>query len=389
MLTTEEGSKTPMDSKAVSAFESVLECPLCLNLFCEPISINCGHTFCRVCLVSSLRKHKKQCPLCRAACSIGAEDAKDASVNNVIKQMCIDLLPEKYQERLLEAEEVKMLWPKEYPIFFYNSVVFPGSSISLHLFEHRYKTMMHRIMNINASRTFAYVCSFSNSIAGEVAVLAEVEECEFLHDGRVLLEAKIKSRHIITDAYIEDGSEGLHYARLRDLQDEPVAEENKSEFQQLLQQGRALVSDMRDLGFLSQLQSVHGDEPRSPESFSLWLVSIAKTMKTPDKMALLKCTNTEERLRGVMESLANWVREEQLCKEQREAAGAADGPNSLNLPLPEGLTSQGLEQMVRELTGVVAGGASGDIGSSVTGTDESVVGHRRNRPNDDDDDGNV
>jgi len=140
---------------------------------------------------------------------------------------------------------------------------------------------------------------------------------------------------------------------------------------------------------LSQLQSVHGDEPRSPESFSLWLVSIAKTMKTPDKMALLKCTNTEERLRGVMESLANWVREEQLCKEQREAAGAADGPNSLNLPLPEGLTSQGLEQMVRELTGVVAGGASGDIGSSVTGTDESVVGHRRNRPNDDDDDGNV
>ena len=47
--------------------------------------------------------------------------------------------------------------------------------------------------------------------------------------------------------------------------------------------------------------------------------------------------------------------------------------DSLNLPLPEGLTSQDLEQMVRELTGVVAGGAGGDVGSSVTGTDGDDV----------------
>ena len=42
-----------------------VECPLCLNMLCEPISISCGHTFCRVCLATSLRLSKKKCPSCR------------------------------------------------------------------------------------------------------------------------------------------------------------------------------------------------------------------------------------------------------------------------------------------------------------------------------------
>lgn len=36
--------------------EKALECPLCLSLICEPLSISCGHSFCRVCLVKSLRR---------------------------------------------------------------------------------------------------------------------------------------------------------------------------------------------------------------------------------------------------------------------------------------------------------------------------------------------
>lgn len=36
--------------------QKALECPLCLSLICEPLSISCGHSFCRVCLVKSLRR---------------------------------------------------------------------------------------------------------------------------------------------------------------------------------------------------------------------------------------------------------------------------------------------------------------------------------------------
>lgn len=77
---------------------------------------------------------------------------------------------------------------------------------------------------------------------------------------------------------------------------------------ELLLQGRMLVSELR-LGYWCHLQDLHGEEPHSPEDFSLWLVSIAKTMSSIDKIAFLKSTNTLERLRAVMESLTKWVRD--------------------------------------------------------------------------------
>lgn len=48
--------------------KSLLECGVCLSLVCEPVSLSCGHTFCRTCLVRTLQRTAKRCPCCRAAC---------------------------------------------------------------------------------------------------------------------------------------------------------------------------------------------------------------------------------------------------------------------------------------------------------------------------------
>ena len=40
------------------------DCPLCLKLLVEPISLTCGHTFCRGCLTRALSLHPN-CPMCR------------------------------------------------------------------------------------------------------------------------------------------------------------------------------------------------------------------------------------------------------------------------------------------------------------------------------------
>lgn len=40
----------------------LLECPLCLFLVCEPVSVSCGHTFCRRCVEDYL---PSKCPLCK------------------------------------------------------------------------------------------------------------------------------------------------------------------------------------------------------------------------------------------------------------------------------------------------------------------------------------
>ena len=65
----EDQSKSTLSPTGEKVDESVslpasilrsLECSLCLTIICEPISISCGHSFCRVCLVKSLRRHKKR-----------------------------------------------------------------------------------------------------------------------------------------------------------------------------------------------------------------------------------------------------------------------------------------------------------------------------------------
>jgi Zinc finger, C3HC4 type (RING finger) len=175
-----------------------LECPLCLSLICEPISISCGHSFCRVCLVKSLRRSKKKCPQCRAVCHVVAEDAEE---NIMLKALSIATNPSEYQSRLAEAEIEKSSWTKLLPIFYYNDCLYPGSTLGLHLFEPRYRLMMQRV--VNTTRSFAYVPNFANYRAdvGDVALIAQLVECEFLADGRALLQAKITTRHKITDHF--------------------------------------------------------------------------------------------------------------------------------------------------------------------------------------------
>jgi hypothetical protein len=181
-----------------SVLSSILECSLCLSLICEPISIGCGHSFCRVCLVKALRRHKKQCPSCREICHVSAEIAAE---NIMLKNIALQVDPDLYQLRLQEASLEKASWTTVYPIFYYNSTMFPGSVLSLHLFEPRYKLMMQRV--VNTTNAFAYVPNFRNYCAqvGDIALIAKMKEVEFLADGRCLLEATLSSRYKISEHY--------------------------------------------------------------------------------------------------------------------------------------------------------------------------------------------
>eukprot|EP01035_Chromulina_nebulosa_P008718 gene8718-11803_t len=175
-----------------------LECSLCLTIICEPISISCGHSFCRVCLVKSLRRHKKRCPTCREVCHITAENAAE---NIMIKSLAVAVDPDGYAARLAEALPEKESWTNLYPIFYYNNTMFPGGRLNLHLFEPRYKLMMQRI--IDSTRAFAYVPNFNTYLAqiGDVALVAELKDAEFLADGRCLLDAVLAKRKQIMEHY--------------------------------------------------------------------------------------------------------------------------------------------------------------------------------------------
>ena len=54
------------------------ECPVCIMTLCEPVLTQCGHKFCRSCLVKA-QFARMACPLCRAECTVGAEDLPEAT----------------------------------------------------------------------------------------------------------------------------------------------------------------------------------------------------------------------------------------------------------------------------------------------------------------------
>lgn len=208
-----------LDTSPMAALETQLECQICLSLICEPITIPCGHSFCRTCLVQSLRKSKKQCVTCRSICNI---DPVQASENIMLKNIALSINPHLYHNRMQEIAAEKLTWPTILPVFFYNVSMFPGEILSLHLFEPRYKLMMQRIAT--SSRKFAYVyVSPHRPLVGAIALIAHVRESEFFADGRCLVEAVLTApRYEISDIYEESGTQGLYLAQLKPYFDLPL-----------------------------------------------------------------------------------------------------------------------------------------------------------------------
>lgn len=56
------------EPEVASVPDTDFDCNLCYCLLYDPVSIPCGHTFCRKCLAQALNS-KPNCPMCRTPCS--------------------------------------------------------------------------------------------------------------------------------------------------------------------------------------------------------------------------------------------------------------------------------------------------------------------------------
>src|SRR5688572_30136092 len=79
------------------------ECPLCLKLLAEPVSVPCSHNFCKLCLQRTLQEHKPQCPVCRS--NLSFLNPEDLRPNLIIQSVMQNIFKDRYDERLKEAEE--------------------------------------------------------------------------------------------------------------------------------------------------------------------------------------------------------------------------------------------------------------------------------------------
>jgi uncharacterized protein len=190
----------------------------------------------------------------------------------------------------------------EVPLLPLGSVLFPHMPMSLHIFEPRYRAMMHDCRR--ASTTFGIVAIREGYEVGagavlpyEVGTLAQLDEIEELPDGRYNLGVIGASRFRI-DTFSHDrpylvGS--VHY-----LQDIPAPADDTERL------ATAVTTAFR--GYATQLRSVgQGDPlefglPSDPELLS-YLVAAAMQVETAERQRLLEIDGTAERLTAVLRLL--------------------------------------------------------------------------------------
>ncbi|XP_070313499.1 tripartite motif-containing protein 64-like [Odocoileus virginianus] len=73
-----------MDSDTLQVFQSELTCSICMNCFLDPVTIDCGHSFCRPCLSLCWEEGQtpRSCPECR-----GISERPHFKTNIVLKRL--------------------------------------------------------------------------------------------------------------------------------------------------------------------------------------------------------------------------------------------------------------------------------------------------------------
>lgn len=192
------------------------ECPICYQFFMEPLTPDCGHTFCRACLLSCTRlaPDGRNCPICRVAITI--RDPVAHAVDREVVEAVLDKVgAEAYEaRRLVDQARVEALVKQAdemLPIFAMAPGGRVGGQVALHFFEPRYKILIRRAWEGN--RMFVFAPQAPRP--GLRAVVVEIYSAAFAHDGRANIRGIGVASIKLGEVWVEEGTCGLACTRVR------------------------------------------------------------------------------------------------------------------------------------------------------------------------------
>lgn len=94
-------------------FEDYLQCPVCHNVFSDPVLLMCSHSFCQTCL-EQFWQHTESptCPLCRTSSSVN-----QLLCNLALKNLCEAFVQERNQAASARAEILCPLHNKKLTLY--------------------------------------------------------------------------------------------------------------------------------------------------------------------------------------------------------------------------------------------------------------------------------
>jgi ATP-dependent protease La (LON) substrate-binding domain/Zinc finger, C3HC4 type (RING finger) len=329
------------------ATRSELDCQVCYALFLDPLTTNCGHTFCRKCLQRVL-DHTSCCPICRHKLSVPPSLTKARYPSNkrlvaLLSGLCPDAVMAR--EMTLRQEEKDNMGELNTPLFIC-TLSFPTMPTFLHIFEPRYRLMIRRVVE-SRDRNFGMILHNQRQIPQgdfgavpffQYGTLLHIVSVQLLADGRSLIETIGVSRFRV----VKHGNvDGYCIGQIERIEDISLADEEALEASEISQANapRALSADehfgasphqhsissyrtdipnvdsisTKDLMATSmqfvrtmQAQSapwlrtrilqIYGDCPDDPASFPWWFASVFPIAES-EKYELLATTSVRQRLK--------------------------------------------------------------------------------------------
>ncbi|KAF6762133.1 PUA-like domain-containing protein [Ephemerocybe angulata] len=166
-----------------------LSCDICSNVYYQPVTTPCQHTYCAKCLQRSL-DHHTTCPLCRENLP-NYSYFQDHPINNTIYQLILKAFPGVYEARKEAIEQEERDAELDTPIFV-AMLVFPGQPVTLHIFEPRYRLMLRRCLDSNRPRFGMVMPPSPNSPSPlqDFGTMLEITSVKMLDDGRSLVQTE-------------------------------------------------------------------------------------------------------------------------------------------------------------------------------------------------------
>jgi Lon protease-like protein len=195
------------------------------------------------------------------------------------------------------------------PMFPLNTVLFPGLSVPLHVFEDRYRALMHHLLRIEdpAERVFGSVAIREGYEVGShgaqslfrVGVRVQLTEVESHADGTFNIVA------VGLDRIRLDGLETGGLFPVGHVSDAP--EPRVQVPSELLQRARATFTAYRAAMAQLRADPYEGPLPTDPEYLS-WTLAACAPLPITQKQSMLEASDAEERLVLVTELLKSELR---------------------------------------------------------------------------------
>ena len=206
--------------------ESCGECAICCELLYEPFTAPCGHSFCRRCVVASLR-HSAKCPSCRTTWQ-GIPAAPP--VNATLAALLARLAPEAYAARGASAAPLEHKPVARVGLFVLDHML-PKQRMKIHVFEPRYRRLVKRSLERDPP-TFGIVGATPDNVMASVFCECEIVECTETPDGRYFCECVARRRRRIARDWV--GDDGFRVACVEDLDDDAAGDADAADAARLV-----------------------------------------------------------------------------------------------------------------------------------------------------------